>query len=453
MSDVESRVLYHPESHRLSGHALIQASTWQTAMDLVRPVAHWDAQMKGRRYLRLHAERYGHPQVCYAPTAQTHLGLYCHNMGELRASAVLMQIIRQRHPEWRITLMSKAFEPLESWDSVCPVFDGAILGPLNAPRYAMRTFRALRLDALVTVESDLRAWWNITAKRLGMATAWLGGVWSPREANRHRNPWIYHDLAMHMDLLAVRDEADAQAIIAYGAPSERIHVVGNLRYDSACQAPQPSDDLREAVQTVAGGRPIVTAGSTYAEEEQALTAFAKRCRDHEPSALLVIAPRNPERSLETATWYRNQGLRVALRSAPAPADVMVLDTMGELSALFHLSCAAFIGGTLAPRGGHNAIEAAAAGIPVAYGPSIESAPDVFQRLADAGGGVAVTDPASLSAQLTQWLEQPAVRMAAGDAARRALEPLRHASVRCADLLDALIISRQQMSSSHEQSRT
>ncbi len=442
MTDIESRVVFHPESHRLSGHSLIQASAWQTAMDMVRPLAHWDAQIKGRRYLRLHAERYGNPQLRYPDKAAIHLGVYCHNMGELRASAVLMKLIRERHPDWRMTLLSKAFEPLESWQKVCPVFDGAVLGPLNAPRYAIRAFRALHLDALVTIESDLRTWWNISAKRLGMATAWLGGVWSPREARRHRNPWIYHDLAMHMDLLSVRNEIDAQSIIAFGAPSERIHVTGNLRYDAAFQMPPASDELRQAVQTAAAGRPVVTAGSTYAEEEQALVSFLNRMHDSQLAALLVVAPRNPERSSEVARWFREQGWTVSMRSVPEPADVLVLDTMGELSALFALSTAAFIGGTLTPRGGHNAIEAAAASIPVVYGPSIESASDVFERLTESGGGASVTNADTLAEQLVYWLNHPEACRTAGVAARRALEPLRHASERCIDLLDALMASRQ-----------
>ena len=176
-------------------------------------------------------------------------------------------------------------------------------------------------------------------------------------------------------------------------PAERVTVTGNLKYETP--EPPSTPEVDAAIRSLAGGRPVLVAGSTMkegtqVEEEAVLAAF--RAADGGERALLVLAPRHPERWDDAAERLAASGLAWVRRSALAPAedqaedpaedgarvDVLLLDSLGELASLYRLAAGAFIGGTLVPTGGHNPLEAARWGVPVAVGPSMEN----FRQMAD-----------------------------------------------------------------------
>ena len=193
---------------------------------------------------------------------------------------------------------------------------------------------------------------------------------------------------------------------------------------------------------------MVVAGSTMAGEEgQVLAAFARAGGGE--GALLVLAPRHPERCDEVAALLAARGLpfrrRSALADAPAPGDraaarpaVLILDTLGELAGLYRHAAAAFIGGTLVPTGGHNPLEPARFGVPVAAGPSMTNFRDIADRFDRAGAWRRVPDAEELGDVWRHWLDDPAAGRAVGARAADLVAANRGAVARTLDLLAPLL---------------
>jgi 3-deoxy-D-manno-octulosonic-acid transferase len=172
----------------------------------------------------------------------------------------------------------------------------------------------------------------------------------------------------------------------------------------------------------------LVAASTHAGEEDAVLAAWTRILAVTPQARLVIAPRRSERFDEVAALLGRAGLRFWRRSEAAPgatwpadAPILLLDTLGELAGLYAGARAAFVGGTLAPRGGHNVLEPAAAGVPVVFGPSLDTTRAGAERLRAAGGGIEVRDAAELAATLEKLFADSTLAATMGARARAAVE--------------------------------
>src|SRR5690606_3001504 len=168
-------------------------------------------------------------------------------------------------------------------------------------------------------------------------------------------------------------------VIDLGADPRRVTVTGNLKFDALEMPPLTDRGAGRVLRyfRVAPDRPVfVAAGTVKGEEAPVLAAFAALRRQH-PRALLVIAPRKPERWGETVALARAEGLRVQRRTelpidAEPRADVVVLDSIGELPFLLPIATVVFVGGSIVARGGHNILEPAVHGKPVVFGPHMEN---------------------------------------------------------------------------------
>jgi 3-deoxy-D-manno-octulosonic-acid transferase len=233
----------------------------------------------------------------------------------------------------------------------------------------------------------------------------------------------------------VQSGQDRDRLLALGVDPGRVAVTGNLKYETPEPARHP--ELEEALRDLAGGRPILLAGSTMAgEEAMVLDAF----RGLEGQAMLVLAPRHPERWTEVDALLRSRGEAALRRTAlPAAGDgnrpaVVLLDSLGELAGLYRLAAAAFIGGTLVPTGGHNPLEAARFGVPLAVGPAMHNfreMADVFDR---AGAWRRVRDAGELGAVWRDWLKHPEAGRETGARALRLVEENRGALARTVAML-------------------
>ena len=237
---------------------------------------------------------------------------------------------------------------------------------------------------------------------------------------------------------AVQSERDRERLAALGVEAGRLAVTGNLKFDAEVPAPDP--ELAARVRALAGERAILVAGSTMAgEEERVLEALEAVGRER---ALLVLAPRHPERWEAVDRMLRERGLRVARRSQGATAEpapeVLLLDSLGELAGLYALADAAFVGGTLVATGGHNPIEPAAHGTPLAVGPHMENFADVARRFDAEGAWTRVEDGAALGAAWARWLDDPREAAAQGDRARALVATSRGAVERTLEYLSPIV---------------
>ncbi len=258
--------------------------------------------------------------------------------------------------------------------------------------------------ALVLVEGD---YWPLLLRhvhRRGLAVAVVNGRVGEASFRRLRRfPRFARALISGIDQFAVQTKEDRERLVLLGADPARVSVTGNLKFDAP--DPEPIPAAESLIAAAAGGRPIFIAGSTMAGEEgQVLSAFAAAGGGRE--ALLVLAPRHPERWPEAGELARDRGFRLARRSeldlasAPAP-DVVLLDSLGELAALYRLAAAAFVGGTLVATGGHNPLEPAMFGVAVAVGPSMHN----FRQMAQAFDAAAAWQRVAGDAELADFFRR------------------------------------------------
>ena len=184
-------------------------------------------------------------------------------------------------------------------------------------------------------------------------------------------------------------------------------VTGNAKFDHAAGGGERVAEFRAILRQlgVAGDAPVLLAGSTFPGEELILAKLFCELRDRFPNLFLILVPRHVERTPEVLADLRPLGLRVALRSdeAKTPADVLVVDTTGELRDWYHLATVVFMGKSLTAHGGQNPVEPVLAGKPVVYGPHMENFAAIVARWREEEAAVQVRDEAELKEQLADLL--------------------------------------------------
>jgi 3-deoxy-D-manno-octulosonic-acid transferase len=301
-----------------------------------------------------------------------------------------------------------------------------------------RFFERHEPRALVLVEGD---YWPLLlreARRRGIPVAVVNGRVGDRSFGRMRRMRpLLGPLFSAVGRFGVQSAQDRDRLAALGIEPGRITVTGNLKYES----PEPSrrPELETALERLAGGRPILLAGSTMAGEEEAVL---DALREIGPGrALLILAPRHPERWNEVGTLLHSRGIDFARRTALPPSarpEVILLDSLGDLAALYRLAAAAFIGGTLVPTGGHNPLEAARFGVPVAVGPSMHNFREMAEAFDRASAWRRVADARELAAAWREWLDDPEAARSVGGRALRLVEENRGALARTLEMLEPVL---------------
>lgn len=233
--------------------------------------------------------------------------------------------------------------------------------------------------AFATMETEI--WPNVTrlSKARGMRLLLANGRISDRSFPRYRAfRMVVRHVLRKYDRILARETTDRDRFVAMGAPPESVEVSGNVKFDY-----RPDDaplEIAPQLEEMIGTRKVVVFGSTMEGEDEALLPEIEGLVAQQ-RAFVIIAPRKPERFELVAGLLATSTLRFVRRSelqGATPADVLLLDTFGELAKIYRYATAAFIGGTLVPTGGHNPIEAAANGVPVCFGPSMSNFREIAQ---------------------------------------------------------------------------
>ena len=254
----------------------------------------------------------------------------------------------------------------------------------------------------------------------------------------------------------MQSEKDADRVKALGAPTEKVRVGGNLKYDLELPKNTPLAEWLEAELARSGRRPLIVAGSVVATEEPlALIAFGVAQGEYR-KALLVLAPRKPER-FEAAAAFITESQRKYVRrsSLPVPvpggrpcsgnetqiADdvtVLLLDSIGELASLYRLADGVFVGGSLVESGGHNILEPAAFGKVPVFGESMENFAEIAHRFVTAGAALQVASPEDAGVSWIELLRNPERDRKMGETARRMVDDSRGATERAVDAIRTYI---------------
>jgi 3-deoxy-D-manno-octulosonic-acid transferase len=374
------------------------------------------------------------------PIAEDALWVHAASVGEVTASARLVERLRARGHLLTLSTTSATGRAL------CAQLHPGVahrLAPLDHPWCVDAVMRRARPRALVLIETELWPVWIAACERHGVPVVVVSGRISDRSLPRYRwvGPWLTRALG-RLTAIGARTEQDRERFVALGAARDRVSVTGDLKLDPP-ETPRP---LAPDLAAWLGDAPLVVAGSTHTGEEDVLLAAQRMWESAGRRAALVLAPRHPQRAAEVLALARRGGRRAVLRSerggAPlAAGDVGVLDTLGELSALYARAAIAYVGGTLVPIGGHNLLEPAAVGVPVVYGGEVANARHAAQLLEAVGAGERVADAAGLARALDAALAAPAAARERGAAGRAALEAHRGSSERSADLVERALAGR------------
>ncbi|WP_006746112.1 3-deoxy-D-manno-octulosonic acid transferase [Thioalkalivibrio paradoxus] len=350
-----------------------------------------------------------------APAPAPDFWIHAVSLGEMRVAGTLIEALVQQHPDLRIQLTTVTpagrAEGGRLQAGGLPV-DVRYL-PLDSPLLVRRFIRQLRPRALVLIETEL--WPNLLweCRRSGLPAMLANARLSPRLRDTYRRfRALYGPLLAGLDWVAAQSPADAAHFRALGAT--RVEVAGNLKFDAA-----PGSARTDLVRSHFLGERLWVAGSTHPGEETRLIEIHHRLCERYPHSLiqLLLAPRHPARAESIVAEVKEAGLSAVARSQMDPsgtaADVIVLDTLGELAALYALGDAAFVGGSLVDHGGQNPLEPIAAGCPVILGPDTRNFADMVALLVEAGAVLQVADADALFAALNGLLvdREPARELA------------------------------------------
>jgi 3-deoxy-D-manno-octulosonic-acid transferase len=309
--------------------------------------------------------------------------------------------------------------------------------------FAIRPYlRALQPELVILAETEF--WPNFLrlVHTSGSRIAVVNGRISDRSWPRYqRFRWALYKMLAHIDLFLAQTGQDAERLQSIGADPTRIHVTGNLKFDVMLPPPPPIIETLRQELAKEGAGPILVCGSTVEDEEPPLLKAFENLLVSHPRAVMILAPRHPERFEKVAGLIQQMSISLHRRSqwnADALAGaVFLVDTIGELAALYALADVAFVGGSLVPRGGHNIIEPAQHGVAIVTGTHTENFRDIvtlFQRH-DAVRTVVV---AELPITLMHLLENEGERRALGRRAKETILSQMGATSRTLDALKALL---------------
>ena len=276
--------------------------------------------------------------------------------------------------------------------------------PLDFSLAVNAWLKLLQPSALVLAETEF--WPNLLhlSRRRGARVAVVNARISDRSLPRYRRfRWFFRRVLREVDVFLAQSADDAQRLLAIGAPEARISVSGNLKFDirpagTAALVP----DLRSALAPDA--LVLVCGSTTEGEEELLLDAYKHLLREF-PAAVMVLAPRHPERFDKVANLISLRELGFVRRSTwtascPIRGGVFLLDSVGELASVYALAHLAFVGGSLFPLGGHNILEPAQFGVPVITGPYTFNFREIV-RIFEDGGGLRIVTAEQLAGELSK----------------------------------------------------
>ena len=394
------------------------------ALVLVLGSPYWLFEMvRHGKYRKGFRERLGLVPERIHHAHQRSIWLHAVSVGEVLAVSELVRGLQDEFPEHRV-VVSTTTDTGQKLAAVRFGQENVFYFPFDFRFCVKPYFAALRPELNVIAETELWPNWLRLAREWGTRVAIVNARISDRSLPGYRR-WrsLLTPVLREVDLFLAQTSEDARRLNAIGAPADRVFVSGNLKFDVSVPAePAIVAQIRSALRN-SGAGPVLVCGSTVDGEERLLFEVFTNVLASYPDAILLLAPRHPERFELAADLVRQSKLKLYRRSTwngeQISGGVLLIDSIGELASLYALADIAFVGGSLVPRGGHSILEPAQHGVPILVGPHTENFRDIL-ALFQSREAVRVVDPASLSQVVMTLLADPKDRLALG---RRALEAL------------------------------
>jgi 3-deoxy-D-manno-octulosonic-acid transferase len=373
------------------------------------------------------------------------------SVGEIHLLRQVVARHRRRHPDGQFIISTTTDTGFEEARKHFPDLH-VIFWPFDFSWAVARALREIAPSLVVLAEGEIWPNFLLAAKRRGVPVAVINGRMSPRSLKRYQ--WLaplVRPLFQQVDLLAMQTERYADGVRQLGAAAERVAVTGNVKFDGVnSERTNPKSLQVGRLLNVRAGDLIWIAGSTQAPEEEIALDIYRRVKAAHPDLRLILVPRQRDRFDEVAKLLERSGLPYLRRSrleSRTPAlglrtSIILVDTIGELGALWGLADVAFVGGSMdGRRGGQNMIEPAAYGAAVLFGPHVWNFRETAEQLVQRRAALQVSDAVELEESLERLLSDPAERQQLGEAAQRYVQEQQGATERTLDLLDELLGKR------------
>ena len=376
--------------------------------------------IRHNKYVGSLRQRLGYLPVSFNLDGEDSIWVHAVSVGEVNAALPLIEALRRRYAPRPMVVTTVT--PTGS-ERVRKLFGDEVFHvylPYDLPRAVKRFLDRIRPALAVVMETEI--WPNLYyhCGRRGIPLAIVNARLSERSLRGYAPiRMLVREALGHVALVAAQSHADARRYRALGAPAERVHVSGNLKYDMPLPqgARQRADDLQAQWGPT---RPVWMAASTHEGEDLAVFEAHLKVLARMPDALLLIAARHPERFRSIEHAARNLGFAVATHSAAdanAETQCLVIDSMGVMMRYFAACNLAFVAGSLVPIGGHNVLEPAALSKPVVVGPYTFNFEEITRTMIDAGAARRVASAEELGATVLELLRSPAELARMGAAAR------------------------------------
>jgi 3-deoxy-D-manno-octulosonic-acid transferase len=392
--------------------------------------------LRYRKYIGSLPQRLGYLPISFNLDSEHSIWIHAVSVGEVLTARALLPELRERYPKLRLFLSTTTMTGQQIARNNLQYVDEVFYFPLDFAFIVNRTLKLVRPRLFIMMETEI--WPNLlrACDRAGVKTMLVNGRISSRSYPRYRlvRPF-FRRVLRHVDRFCMQSDESARRVVDIGAERDRVLVTGSLKFDSLeIPGTSAADRGRNRVLRyfrMSPDRPVVIAASTVKNEEEPVLDAFQRIRATLSNAILIIAPRKPERFDDVERLARRAGWNVARRSelrvdAEPRHDVVILDTIGELAQLYQVATVVFVGGSLVDTGGHNILEPAVFGKPIIFGPYMQNFAEIARTFLDNAAAVQVRNGRELEAALLDLLGDPVRRARLGAAARALVEANRGA---------------------------
>ena len=393
-------------------------------------------------------DRVGRLPSSLNPEHKRAIWIHAVSVGEVLASKALLNGLRHAYPTHRLLLSTTTVSGQHVAEGLGDAVDGTFYAPFDLSPFVTRALDRVTPDLLVLIDTEI--WPNLlrACRRRGVKTVLVNGRMSERSYSGYRlaRPFM-RCVLKDLDRVCAQTELWGSRFVDLGFPGERLTVTGSLKFDALDVSTTSADfhvgDRALRCFQFARDRPVLIAASTLrGEEEPVLRAFA-RIRKTARDAVLIVAPRHPQRFDEACQIVSAHGFEVTRRTDLSPEGtpsecVVVLDTIGELPRLFQLATLVFVGGSLVPAGGHNILEPAVFGKTVVFGSHMENFAEIAELFLKHDAAWQVDSVRELEEVLVTLMTDPVRRAGLGAAARALVEANRGARQRSLSVVSDLL---------------
>ena len=403
--------------------------------------------IRHRKYISSLRQRLGYLPLSLNIDGDESIWIHAVSVGETLTARALIGELKARYPALKLFLSTTTMTGHEVARALADV-DGVFYFPLDWGFTVRRTLDVVRPRLFVMMETEIWPTVLRECRERGIATMLANGRVSKRSFARYTLiRRFFRRVLDDVDRFCMQSEEAARRMVALGADPARVVVTGSLKFDSLdWPGVGPHGQSRDRVLRyfrLSPGRPVVMAASTLRGEDQAAFLAFRRVQARWPDALLVVAPRHPERFDEVTRQAAEEGFRVVRRTSlpvdqSPDADVVVLDTIGELARLYQIASVVFVGGSLVDAGGHNILEPAMFGKAIVFGPHMHNFAEISAEFLRGGAAIQVSSTRELGETFVALVGDGVRRASIGAAARAIVESNRGAKARTMAVVTALL---------------